>query len=65
MLADIVPALHAASIEFDAAQAPSPFSILDQPYVRTTPKIGRNEPCPCGSGKKYKKCCSNRLEQDQ
>jgi hypothetical protein len=22
------------------------------------PKIGRNEPCPCGSGKKYKKCCS-------
>ena len=25
--------------------------------VRTTPKIGRNDPCPCGSGKKYKKCC--------
>ena len=23
----------------------------------STPKIGRNEPCPCGSGKKYKKCC--------
>ena len=23
----------------------------------TTPKVGRNEPCPCGSGKKYKKCC--------
>ncbi len=22
-------------------------------------KVGRNEPCPCGSGKKYKKCCSN------
>jgi preprotein translocase subunit SecA len=28
-----------------------------QPYVREEPKIGRNEPCPCGSGKKYKKCC--------
>ena len=28
-----------------------------QPYVRETPKIGRNEPCPCGSGRKYKKCC--------
>lgn len=27
-----------------------------EPYVRG-PKIGRNEPCPCGSGKKYKKCC--------
>ena len=25
--------------------------------VRKAPKIGRNEPCPCGSGKKYKKCC--------
>ena len=27
--------------------------------VRTEPKIGRNEPCPCGSGKKYKKCCDD------
>ncbi len=27
------------------------------PVKRTTPKIGRNEPCPCGSGKKYKHCC--------
>jgi len=25
--------------------------------VRTGKKVGRNEPCPCGSGKKYKKCC--------
>lgn len=25
--------------------------------IRTEPKIGRNDPCPCGSGKKYKKCC--------
>ena len=24
---------------------------------RTTPKVGRNDPCPCGSGKKYKQCC--------
>jgi SEC-C motif-containing protein len=28
-----------------------------QPIVRETPKVGRNEPCPCGSNKKYKKCC--------
>ncbi|MDA8792192.1 YchJ family protein [Bacteriovoracaceae bacterium] len=27
------------------------------PYVRETPKVGRNEPCPCGSEKKFKKCC--------
>jgi len=28
-----------------------------QTDVRTQPKVGRNEPCPCGSGKKYKNCC--------
>ncbi len=27
------------------------------PFVREQPKVGRNEPCPCGSGKKFKKCC--------
>lgn len=26
-------------------------------YKRIMPKVGRNDPCPCGSGKKYKKCC--------
>jgi preprotein translocase subunit SecA len=28
-----------------------------QPVRRTSPKVGRNDPCPCGSGKKYKNCC--------
>jgi len=28
-----------------------------EPFERKTPKLGRNEPCVCGSGKKYKKCC--------
>jgi len=28
-----------------------------RPFVRKTPKVGRNAPCPCGSGKKYKHCC--------
>jgi len=27
------------------------------PVRREMPKVGRNEPCPCGSGKKYKNCC--------
>lgn len=27
------------------------------PVVRAQPKVGRNEPCPCGSGNKYKRCC--------
>ena len=31
-----------------------------QQYIRAERKIGRNEPCPCGSGKKYKKCCMNK-----
>jgi uncharacterized protein YecA (UPF0149 family) len=26
-------------------------------YIREQPKVGRNDPCPCGSGRKYKKCC--------
>lgn len=29
--------------------------------VRSTPKVGRNDPCPCGSGKKYKHCCGKNL----
>ncbi len=32
-------------------------STTKQPVKRADAKIGRNEPCPCGSGKKYKKCC--------
>jgi preprotein translocase subunit SecA len=38
----------------------TPFDEYNAPLiapVRTEPKIGRNDPCPCGSGKKYKKCC--------
>jgi preprotein translocase subunit SecA len=29
---------------------------MSRPVVRNQPKIGRNDPCPCGSGKKYKQC---------
>jgi uncharacterized protein YecA (UPF0149 family) len=28
-----------------------------EPYRRPAPKIGRNQACPCGSGKKHKRCC--------
>lgn len=31
--------------------------VAASPMVRSEPKIGRNQPCPCGSGKKYKHCC--------
>ncbi|MBZ5561651.1 MAG: UPF0149 family protein [Acidobacteriia bacterium] len=30
----------------------------DRAPTRATPRVGRNDPCPCGSGKKYKKCCA-------
>lgn len=33
-----------------------PIDALPRPYI-APPKVGRNEPCPCGSGKKFKKCC--------
>lgn len=28
-----------------------------EPLVRASPKVGRNDPCPCDSGRKFKKCC--------
>jgi SEC-C motif-containing protein len=31
--------------------------VIPQTIFRTTPKVGRNDPCSCGSGKKYKHCC--------
>ena len=40
-----------------ASPAPMPQSVLYHKTVKKTAKIGRNDPCPCGSGKKYKKCC--------
>jgi len=40
-------------LEFSGAQGPA----KPRPVQRKTEKIGRNAPCPCGSGKKFKKCC--------
>ena len=39
--------------KFDDGQILGP-----EPVRREHPKIGRNDPCPCGSGKKHKKCCA-------
>ncbi len=30
--------------------------VINEPMVRDSVKVGRNDPCPCGSGKKYKQC---------
>jgi hypothetical protein len=39
------------------AEAPTPVDHAAPQSARGTIRIGRNDPCPCGSGKKYKKCC--------
>ncbi|MCC7234569.1 MAG: preprotein translocase subunit SecA [Bryobacterales bacterium] len=43
--------------ELDAISMVGTESTLQQKPVLKSNKVGRNEPCPCGSGKKYKKCC--------
>jgi preprotein translocase subunit SecA len=40
---------------FAPPRAPEPAEPVE-PYVREQPKVGRNQPCPCGSGKKFKQC---------
>ena len=41
----------------DIGQFVSDSDSINKPFVRTHKKIGRNETCPCGSGKKFKNCC--------
>jgi preprotein translocase subunit SecA len=41
----------------EAADRPQGDAAKVKTIVREAPKVGRNDPCPCGSGKKYKKCC--------
>jgi preprotein translocase subunit SecA len=45
---------EAGSAVPEAADTPAPAA--PQPVTRAQPKVGRNDPCPCGSGKKYKQC---------
>jgi preprotein translocase subunit SecA len=55
--------LHADMVEVDTERAPlrtvesSGEANEKKPEQRRRDKVGRNDPCPCGSGKKYKKCC--------
>lgn len=62
---DINAFLHAKEIQASQTdmsvppQFSGPYgdSAPKQRPVQVAPKVGRNDPCPCGSGKKYKKCC--------
>ncbi|HEY1955164.1 MAG TPA: preprotein translocase subunit SecA [Polyangiaceae bacterium] len=46
------------------AQPARPARVVAQPIRRESPKIGRNDPCPCGSGLKFKKCHGAALEEE-
>ena len=56
-LEDLAPDLISSHVEIlhqaRLAQAKSPLHSANE----NRPKVGRNDPCPCGSGKKFKKCC--------
>ncbi len=47
----------AASQQAAARQSANAGAVSPVQVIRTAPKVGRNDPCPCGSGKKYKNCC--------
>lgn len=49
--------LFSTSVIDEIPVAPQISEAWSKPIQRAVPRVGRNEPCPCGSGKKYKKCC--------
>ena len=54
-VAEAAPEVAAARAQQQAAEAEK--AKVATPVRRDIPKVGRNEPCPCGSGKKFKQCC--------
>jgi preprotein translocase subunit SecA len=48
---------HARQMSKQQPEEPASAVSAPAPVQRDMPKVGRNDPCPCGSGKKYKKCC--------
>ena len=60
-IAPAIPALDPYSLSLGpmgGLDAPEDDESIE-PFVRPEPKVGRNDPCICGSGKKYKKCCGS------
>ena len=49
------------AIEKGQFKEPPQEAAKPQTFVKTGPDVGRNDPCPCGSGKKYKKCCQAKV----
>ena len=50
---DSAPSINGSKPRIDSAKN----SIQTKPFVRSAQKVGRNDPCPCGNGKKFKQCC--------
>jgi uncharacterized protein len=53
----VVPSLTAIHAYWLERRPARPSGVSRAPARREAPKVGRNDPCPCGSGQKYKKCC--------
>ena len=49
--------LNSINVVSENKQVPQQSDVRRTPVVNAGPKVGRNDPCPCGSGKKYKNCC--------
>ena len=50
------PSITSSSSDKNSYSQSSQTDEHQAPYVREGKKVGRNDPCPCGSGKKFKKC---------
>ena len=66
-IANIAPDEPEDTVEFDYMLNPRAFKkeprlkhTTDQTVRKVEPQVARNAPCPCGSGKKYKKCCMGK-----
>lgn len=64
---------HTPNEIFEKYEKPHLRPLPDKPFeldgaeiinYKTRKKVGRNDPCPCGSGKKYKKCCLGKDEMN-
>lgn len=67
MIEQISRRIHLSKQEGEEEKTVDPNEIqrqieLPKPVKRELPRVGRNDPCPCGSGKKFKKCCGRNLE---
>ena len=52
---------NSAINNLDGTMAPKTSTPQNQTVINNEPRIGRNDPCPCGSGKKYKNCCGKNV----